>query len=121
MTAGVGLKPLDVFTLGLRYLRNSQTDEAREAFRQAAERDPGMCDAWLGMLATGSTSPDVTAGAYRSVSNLGVALKTAGMTVADLSVFTSMYRKLTMCSKAPLTCKALTGGALRRACDSSTS
>ena len=34
MTAGVGLKPLDVFTLGLRYLRNSQTDEAREAFRE---------------------------------------------------------------------------------------
>ncbi|RDH75355.1 AAA family ATPase [Mycolicibacterium moriokaense] len=90
MTAGVGLKPLDVFTLGLRYLRNSQTDEAREAFRQAAERDPGMCDAWLGMLATGSTSADITAGAYRSVSNLGVALKTAGMTVADLSVHTSM-------------------------------
>ncbi|MEU0497958.1 AAA family ATPase [Mycobacterium sp. NPDC006124] len=90
MTAGVGLKPLDVFTMGLRYLRNSQTEEAREAFRQAVERDPGMCDAWLGMLATGSTSAGVTAGAYRSVANLGGALKTAGMTVADLNVQTSM-------------------------------
>jgi type VII secretion ATPase EccA len=91
MTTGVGtMKPLDVFVLGLRYLRNSQTDDAREAFRQAAERDPMMCDAWLGRLATGETSLDVTAGAYKSVNNLGVALKSAQMTAADLKVVTSM-------------------------------
>lgn len=90
MTAGVGLKPLDVFVLGLRYLRNSQTDEAREAFRQAVQADPSMCDAWLGRLATGEKALDVAAGAYRSVSNLGAALKTAQMTVADLNVVTSM-------------------------------
>lgn len=90
MTAGVGLKPLDVFVLGLRYLRNSQTDEAREAFRQAVEADPSMCDAWLGRLATGEKALDVAAGAYRSVSNLGAALKTAQMTVADLNVVTQM-------------------------------
>lgn len=90
MTAGVGLKPLDVFVLGLRYLRNSQTGEAREAFRQAVEADPSMCDAWLGRLATGEKALDVAAGAYRSVSNLGAALKTAQMTVADLNVVTSM-------------------------------
>lgn len=90
MTAGVGLKPLDVFVLGLRYLRNSQTDEARQAFSQAVEADPTMCDAWLGRLATGEKSLEVAAGAYRSVSNLGAALKTAQMTVADLKVMTSM-------------------------------
>ncbi|CAN5737415.1 type VII secretion system ESX-1 AAA family ATPase EccA1 [soil metagenome] len=91
MTTGVGtMKPLDVFVLGLRYLRNSQTDDAREAFRQAAERDPMMCDAWLGRLATGDTSLEVTAGAYKSVNNLGVALKSAQMTAADLKVVTSM-------------------------------
>lgn len=90
MTAGVGLKPLDVFVLGLRYLRNSQTAEAREAFRQAVEADPSMCDAWLGRLATGEKALDVAAGAYRSVSNLGAALKTAQMTVSDLNVVTSM-------------------------------
>ncbi|MGH3583420.1 MAG: hypothetical protein ACRDUB_17645, partial [Mycobacterium sp.] len=91
MTTGVGtMKPLDVFVLGLRYLRNSQTDDAREAFRQAAERDPMMCDAWLGRLATGETSLEVTAGAYKSVNNLGVALKTAQMTAVDLKVFTSL-------------------------------
>lgn len=84
------MKPLDVFVLGLRYLRNSQTDDAREAFRQAAERDPMMCDAWLGRLATGETSLEVTAGAYKSVNNLGVALKTAQMTAVDLKVFTSL-------------------------------
>ncbi|MBY0285613.1 MAG: AAA family ATPase [Mycobacteriaceae bacterium] len=91
MTTGVGtMKPLDVFVLGLRYLRNSQADDAREAFRQAAERDPMMCDAWLGRLATGETSLEVTAGAYKSVNNLGVALKSAQMTAADLKVVTSM-------------------------------
>lgn len=84
------MKPLDVFVLGLRYLRNSQADDAREAFRQAAERDPMMCDAWLGRLATGETSLEVTAGAYKSVNNLGVALKSAQMTAADLKVVTSM-------------------------------
>lgn len=90
MTAGLGTKPLDVFVLGLRYLRNSQTDEAGEAFRQAAEVDPSMCDAWLGRAATGEKSLEVAAGAYRSVSNLGMALRTAQMTVADLKVVTSM-------------------------------
>lgn len=90
MTAGVGLKPLDVFVLGLRYLRNSQTAEAREAFSQAVQADPSMCDAWLGRLATGEKALDVAAGAYQSVSNLGAALKTAQMTVADLNVVTSM-------------------------------
>lgn len=90
MTAGVGLKPLDVFVLGLRYLRNSQSAEAREAFRQAVQADPSMCDAWLGRLATGEKAVDVAAGAYQSVSNLGAALKTAQMTVADLNVVTSM-------------------------------
>lgn len=90
MTAGVGLKPLDVFVLGLRYLRNSQTAEAREAFHQAVQADPSMCDAWLGRLATGEKALDVAAGAYQSVSNLGAALKTAQMTVADLNVVTSM-------------------------------
>lgn len=90
MTTGVGLKPLDVFVLGLRYLRNSQHDEAREAFRQAVEADPTMCDAWLGRLATGEKALDVAAGAYLSVSNLGTALKSAQMTVSDLKVVTSM-------------------------------
>lgn len=90
MTTGVGTKPLDVFVLGLRYLRNSQADEAREAFRQAVEADPTMCDAWLGRLAAGEKSLDVAAGAYRSVTNLGAALRTAQMTVADLKVMTSM-------------------------------
>jgi type VII secretion ATPase EccA len=90
MTAGVGLKPLDVFTMGLRYLRNSQTNEARQAFRQAVDADATMCDAWLGRLAAGEKSIEVTAGAYQSLSNLGSALSTANMTVADLKVVTSM-------------------------------
>ncbi|GAT02298.1 AAA family ATPase [Mycolicibacterium fortuitum] len=84
------MKPLDIFVLGLRYLRNAQNDEAREAFRRAVEADRTMCDAWLGRLATGEKTLEVTAGAYRSVSNLGAALKSAQMSVADLNVVTSM-------------------------------
>jgi type VII secretion ATPase EccA len=90
MTAGVGLKPLDIFTMGLRYLRNSQSAEARAAFRQAVDVDSTMCDAWLGRLAAGENSIDVTAGAYGSLSNLGSALGTANMTVHELNVVTSM-------------------------------
>lgn len=84
------MKPLDIFVLGLRYLRNAQNDEAREAFRRTVEADPTMCDAWLGRLATGEKTLEVTAGAYRSVSSLGAALKSAQMSVADLNVVTSM-------------------------------
>ncbi|MBY6388920.1 AAA family ATPase [Rhodococcus erythropolis] len=92
MTTGVNTntKPLDVFVLGLRYLRNSETDEAREAFRMAAQQDPLMCDAWLGRMATGDTALEVTAGAYKSVNNLGTALKSAQMNVGDLNVVTSL-------------------------------
>ncbi|EHB48758.1 AAA ATPase central domain protein [Mycolicibacterium rhodesiae JS60] len=90
MTAGVGLKPLDVFTMGLRYLRNQQKDDARAAFQQAVDADPSMCDAWLGRIATGETSLAVTAGAYNARSNLGTALGTASMSVADLQVQTDI-------------------------------
>jgi type VII secretion ATPase EccA len=90
MTAGVGLKPLDLFTMGLRYLRNQQKDDARAAFQQVVDADPSMCDAWLGRIATGETSLGVIAGAYNARSNLGTALGTASMSVADLQVFTDI-------------------------------
>jgi len=90
MTAGVGLRPLDVFTMGLRHLRNQEKDQARAAFTQAVAADPSMCDAWLGRLATGERSIDVAAGAYQSRGNLGAALRTSNLTVGDLGVVTSM-------------------------------
>jgi type VII secretion ATPase EccA len=90
MTAGVGLKPLDIFTMGVRYLRNQQTDEARAAFTQAVESDATMCDAWMGRLATGETTIAVAEGAYNARSKLGSALQGAGMSVADLKVVTRL-------------------------------
>ena len=89
MTAGV-VRPLDVFTMGLRHLRSNQTDEARAAFAQATVADPSMCDAWLGRLAAGEHSLQIVEGAYAARANLGAALKSADMTVVDLKVKTSL-------------------------------
>ena len=89
MTTGV-VRPLDVFTIGLRHLRSNQTEQARAAFTQAAAADASMCDAWLGRMATGERTLATVEGAYQSRGQLGAALKSAGMTVADLKVNTSM-------------------------------
>lgn len=90
MTAGVGLKPRDIFAMGLRYLRNNQLNEARQAFERATAADPSMCDAWLGRLASGETSVEVAAGAYESLANLGATLSAMGKTVAELQAYTSV-------------------------------
>jgi len=79
-----------VFTIGLRHLRSNQTEQARAAFTQAAAADPSMCDAWLGRMATGERTLATVEGAYQSRGQLGAALKSAAMTVADLKVNTSM-------------------------------
>ena len=79
-----------MFTIGLRHLRSNQTEQARAAFTQAAAADASMCDAWLGRMATGERTLATVEGAYQSRGQLGAALKSAGMTVADLKVNTSM-------------------------------
>lgn len=89
MTTGV-VRPLDVFTIGLRHLRSNQTEQALAAFIQATAADPNMCDAWLGRMAAGDRSASTVEGAYTARGQLGAALKNAGMTVADLKVNTSM-------------------------------
>lgn len=89
MTTGV-VRPLDVFTIGLRHLRSNQTEQARAAFTQAVAADANMCDAWLGRMATGDRALATVEGAYTARGQLGAALKSAGMTVADLKVNTSM-------------------------------
>ncbi len=43
---------------------------AREAFRQAAELDPGMCDAWMGLAAVGDTSTEILRRAHHSSTTL---------------------------------------------------
>lgn len=43
---------------------------AQEAFRQATEMDPGMCDAWMGLAVAGDVSASTLHGAYHAVSTL---------------------------------------------------
>ncbi|WP_342744589.1 hypothetical protein [Mycobacterium szulgai] len=78
--------PLDVFTIGLRHLRNRETQQARAAFAHATEGDPTMCDAWLGRMAAGEQTVEVTAGAYNNRGNLGAALRHAQVWVGQLGV-----------------------------------
>ncbi|MGV0743865.1 AAA family ATPase [Mycolicibacterium sp. XJ870] len=95
MTAVGVARPLDVFTMGLRHLRNGESERAAEAFAQAVQADPMMCDAWLGWMATGERTLEVTGGAYESRRNLGVALRSVSgrngrMSPDQLGVVTTM-------------------------------
>ncbi|SON61888.1 ESX-1 secretion system protein EccA1 [Mycobacterium simulans] len=85
MSTGVA-RPLDVFTIGLRHLRNRETQQARAAFAHATEGDPTMCDAWLGRMAAGEQTVEVAAGAYNNRGNFGAALRHAQMRVDQLGV-----------------------------------
>lgn len=43
---------------------------AREAFTQATDMDPGMCDAWMGLAVAGDASLNTLRGAYDALSTL---------------------------------------------------
>lgn len=43
---------------------------AREAFTQATDMDPGMCDAWMGLAVAGDVSPHTLRGAYDALPTL---------------------------------------------------
>ncbi|GAB3030288.1 AAA family ATPase [Mycobacterium bourgelatii] len=85
MSTGVA-RPLDVFTIGLRHLRNREMPQARAAFAHATDGDPTMCDAWLGRMAAGEQNVEVTEGAYRNRGNFGAALRHAQMRPDQLGV-----------------------------------
>lgn len=89
MTAGVGFKPLDMFSMGIRAL-NRDNKEACEAFRMAVQADSMLCDAWLGRLAAGESAIDVVAGAYNARAQLGVALNSVRMRPEDLKITTKL-------------------------------
>lgn len=60
----------DLFDLGISHLgynsRHVDHSAAQDAFREATQRDPGMCDAWMGLATAGDTSIATLRGAYES-------------------------------------------------------
>jgi type VII secretion ATPase EccA len=70
---------------------------AREAFRHAAELDPGMCDAWMGLAAAGDTSAHTLRNAHGSIATLHRETRRLGLGDADLAptvpapVFLDLY------------------------------
>lgn len=70
---------------------------AREAFRQATELDPGMCDAWIGLAAVGDTSTRVLRHAHDTSATLHRETRRLGLGDADLAptvpapVFLDLY------------------------------
>ena len=90
--AAVGVvSPLSMFVMGFRHLRNNELEQARQAFAQAVVADPTMCDAWLGRLATGEQTIEVTGGAYEARRNLGAATGSSRVTVDDLKVLMTLH------------------------------
>ncbi|MGH3556045.1 MAG: AAA family ATPase [Mycobacterium sp.] len=70
---------------------------AREAFRQATELDPGMCDAWLGLAAAGDTGTPTLRKAHDTSTTLHRETRRLGLGDADLAptvpapVFLDLY------------------------------
>nr|VTP03856.1 ESX-1 secretion system protein EccA1 [Mycobacterium riyadhense] len=60
----------DHFDLGIKHLGYRGTPKdlwaAREAFGQATEVDPGMCDAWMGLATAGDVTTATLRGAYNA-------------------------------------------------------
>ncbi len=70
---------------------------AREAFRQATELDPGMCDAWMGLAVAGDTSTRTLRHAHHASATLHRETRRLGLGDADLAptvaapVFLDLY------------------------------
>lgn len=70
---------------------------AQEAFRQAAELDPAMCDAWMGLAAAGDTSTGTLRHAHHASATLHRETRRLGLGDADLTptvaapVFLDLY------------------------------
>jgi len=70
---------------------------AREAFRQATELDPGMCDAWMGLAAAGDTSTRTLRHAHDASATLHRETRRLGLGDTDLAptipapVFLDLY------------------------------
>ncbi|MEE6140515.1 AAA family ATPase [Mycobacterium sp. 050128] len=58
---------------------------AREAFTQATDMDPGMCDAWMGLAYAGDVTPDTLRGAYDALSTLHRETRRVGLADSALA------------------------------------
>lgn len=91
MAAIGAVSPLGLFVIGFRHLRNDEFEPARQAFTQAVEADRNICDAWLGRLATGEQTIEVTKAAFETRRNLGSAAARSDLTVEDLRVYATLH------------------------------
>jgi type VII secretion ATPase EccA len=70
---------------------------ARDAFGRAVDLDPGMCDAWVGLLAAGDTSTATLRQAHHTSATLHRETRRLGLNDADIApailapVFLEMY------------------------------
>ena len=58
---------------------------AREAFTQATEEEPGMCDAWMGLAVSGEVTSATLGGAYRALSTLHRETRRIGLSDSALA------------------------------------
>ncbi|MGV7254571.1 AAA family ATPase [Mycobacterium kansasii] len=63
----------------------AQPAVARDAFRRAAELDPGMCDAWVGLAAAGDTSTATLRNAHHTSATLHRETRRLGLADTDLT------------------------------------
>lgn len=67
------------FDLGAHALEVGNTTEATKAFSLAVSTDSSMCDAYVGLLALGDTSPGVASGVLRSIRNYAGEFRRTGL------------------------------------------
>lgn len=79
----------DYFDLGITHLGyGSGTKDlwaAREAFRQATELDPGMCDAWMGLATAGDVTAATLRGAYDAIATMHRETRRIGLSDSALT------------------------------------
>lgn len=73
-----------IAALGLLNGQHPNVDQARMAFRRAADLDPGMCDAWMGLIAAGDTTVATLRHARQTSSTLHRETRRLGLGDADL-------------------------------------
>lgn len=97
-----GLLASGISVNGLMASHNDQV--AAKMFRQAADTDPSMCDAWLARIIAGDESTAVLAGAWNARENMGRETRRLSVLPAHFTplVFDGMFARLEISSLVSL-------------------